>query len=159
MTLSEPLASGDPRLAEVRQSLAASLRQQGLSDGEVELLLSIAAPALFESDALTMLVRLPPKAIEERAPLETYPPAAKLVRVALMLVRNIDPGLKNEVAGLVERLGAAAYVEREAAETRLLELGRLAVPALKAVLSSADPEVAFRAERILLSQGLPIDGT
>jgi hypothetical protein len=41
---------------------------------------------------------------------------------------------------------------REAAEKRLLELGRLAVPALKVALKSSDLEVAFRAERILLAQ-------
>ena len=49
--------------------------------------------------------------------------------------------------------------QREKAEKRLGELGRLAVPNLKTVLNNADPEVAYRAERILLAQNEKIDGT
>jgi hypothetical protein len=56
-------------------------------------------------------------------------------------------------------LGADDYSQREKAEKRLAELGRLAVPALKTVLNNPDPEVAYRAERILLAQNEKIDGT
>ena len=66
---------------------------------------------------------------------------------------------QHDVERLVTNLGAADYAERETAEKRLLELGRLAVPALKSALKSSDAEVQFRAERLLLAQNEKVDGT
>jgi hypothetical protein len=76
-----------------------------------------------------------------------------------LVIRNIDPGLEGQVAGLIAQLGAEDYPQREAAETRLVELGRLAVPALKQALTSADLEVVYRAERMLLKLNEPLDSS
>ncbi|HUY88623.1 MAG TPA: hypothetical protein VMV10_07810 [Pirellulales bacterium] len=157
--MSAPLDDESPELAAARQTLAESLKQQGLTEAEAELFMDRSAPAIFGAKELIVVCRLPADAIEERLPLVTYPAALKTVRTALVVLRNVDPQLKDDVNRLVTNLGAADYAEREAAEKRLLELGRLAVPALKAALKSPDVEVQFRAERLLLSQNEKVDGT
>ncbi len=54
----------------------------------------------------------------------------------------------NDAAALVEKLGSASYAEREA--TRSLEnLGSKALPALRPVLKSRDPEVRTRARSLI----------
>jgi hypothetical protein len=157
--MSPPLAEGDAELAEARQSLTAALQQQGFSAAEVELFMDRAAPAIFAAQETVVVCRLPPDAVEERLPLVTYPGARKTVRTALVVLRNVDPKLKDDVNRLVKDLGAADYAAREAADKRLSELGRLAVPALKAALKSPDVEVQRRAEQLLLTQGEKVDGT
>ncbi len=158
MEMSAPLAADAEALKAVRQKLADSLQQQGFTDKEVQLIMDRAAPAIFGAKELLVVCRLPASAIEERLPLVTYPAAQKTIRVAWVCSRNVDPKIKDEVKQLVAQLAAADYAEREAAEKRLLELGRLAVPVLKEALKSSDPEVQFRAERLLLAQGEKISG-
>lgn len=157
--MSAPLADDAPELAAARNSLAESLKQQGLSEAEVELFMDRAAPAIFGAKETIVVCRAPAEMIEERLPLVTYPAARKTVRTALVVLRNVDPKLKDDVNRMVTNLGAAEYAEREAAYKRLMELGRLAAPALKAALKSPDVEVQYRAEWLLLSQGEKVDGT
>ncbi|HXT58585.1 MAG TPA: hypothetical protein VN699_08115 [Pirellulales bacterium] len=157
--MSAPLADGAAELSEARQSLADSLTQQGLTKAEVELFMERAAPAIFGAKEMIVVCRLPGDAVEERLPLVTYPAAIKTVRTAVLVLRNIDPKIKDDVQRLIANLGAADYAERETAEKRLGELGRLAVPALKEALKSSDAEVQFRAERLLLAQNEKVDGT
>ncbi|HJT34847.1 MAG TPA: hypothetical protein VJ783_22660 [Pirellulales bacterium] len=159
--MSAPLAKDSDELKEAGESLAASLRQVGLTEKETELLLGRGLSNLFETKEMLVLFRLPPDAIEERLPLVAYPAPRKTVRTALVLVRNLDPKIKDEVQKLIADLGDEKYSVREAAEKRLLELGRLAVPALKEAAKPAnkDLEVVFRAERILLAQNEKLEGT
>jgi hypothetical protein len=157
--MSALLADGAAELNDARLALADGLKQQGLTEAEVELFMERAAPAIFGAKEMIVVCRLPGDAIEERLPLVTYPAAVKTVRTAVLVLRNIDPKIKNDVERLVTNLGAADYAERETAEKRLLELGRLAVPALKSALKSSDAEVQFRAERLLLAQNEKVDGT
>jgi hypothetical protein len=157
LMMSPPVAEGSAELAKEKAAFGESLRRTGLTDKEIELLVSAASPTLFESKEMAVVFRLPPDAIEERLPLVTYPAPIKTVRVALVFVKNIDPNIEKEVQTLVAQLGAAKYAEREAAEKRLAELRRLAIPALRTALKSKDLEVVFRAERILMAQDEKID--
>jgi hypothetical protein len=157
--MSAPLADDAQNLAAARKELANGLKKQGLSEAELALFMDRAAPAIFGAEETIVVCRLPAEMIEERLPLVTYPAALKTVRTALVVLRNVDPKLKEDVNRLVTNLGAADYAQREAASTRLMQLGRLAVPALKAALKSPDVEVQFRAEKILLDQGEKVDGT
>lgn len=157
--MSAPLGEDAPEIAAARKELAESLKTQGLTEPEVELFMERAAPAIFGAKETIVVCRLPAEMIEERLPLVTYPAALKTVRTTLVVLRNVDPKLKDDVNKLATDLGAADYAKREAASTRLLQLGRLAVPALKAALKSPDVEVQFRAEKILLDQGEKVDGT
>ena len=71
--------------------------------------------------------------------------------------RPAPPKLSDEAMGkLVARLGAAAWAERQEASCRLAELGAAARAALEAGGKSADPEVAWRARRLL--DRLPQEG-
>jgi hypothetical protein len=157
--MSAPLGKDSPEMAAAQKELADSLKKQGLTEAEVSLFMDRAAPAIFGAKETIVVCRLPAEMIEERLPLVTYPASLKTVRTALVVLRNVDPKLKEDVNKLVTDLGAADYAEREAASTRLLKLGRLAVPALKEALKSPDVEVQFRAEKILLDQGEKVDGT
>jgi hypothetical protein len=142
-----------------RAALRTVLLEAGLKAPEADLFLSLYADAIFKSSELVVLFRLNPDAIEEQFPLVTYPDIKRIVRVPLVLVRNVDPQLQRGMEALVAQLGNADFKTREAAEKRLLELGRLAIPLLKEALKNADPEVVFRAERILLSQKESINGS
>lgn len=157
ITMSAPLKSDDPELGKAKDSLTQSLVKAGLNQKEAELFVSIYSGPIFSTSEVIVLCRLPVEVIEQKLPLTVYPTPTKTVRVPIVLVRNIDPKIKDEVARLVVELGNDEFGKREAAEKRLLELGRLAVPALKAALASTDLETAFRAERLLLKQNESID--
>ena len=159
LPMSAVVALDSDEFKSVRETLAASLLKLGLPRGEVDLLFDRAGPALFETKEMIVLFRLPPEAIEERLPLVAYPAPRKTVRAALVVVRNLDPQIKDEVRKLIADLGSPEYTCREQAEKRLTELGRLAVPALKTALKSSDLEIVFRAERILLAQNEKLEGT
>jgi hypothetical protein len=106
----------------------------------------------FEGEAIVVACRLDPGTIDAKIPLSVFPEPTKTTRVALVIVRNADPALGNEVERLVSQLGDTKYVAREAAQKRLTELGPLAFGPLNKALSSADLEIVIRAERILLDQ-------
>ncbi len=131
----------------------------GLKSAEAELFLSLYADAVFKSKELVVLFRLASGAVEEQFPIVTYPEVKRIVRVPLVLVRNVDPQLQRGMETLVKQLGDDSFKTREAAEKRLLEMGRLAIPMLKEALKSSDPEVVFRAERLLLTQKESIDAS
>src|SRR4029079_17015824 len=112
----------------------------------------IYSKAIFESEDLVVIYRVPQSVIDEKLPLAVYPDAKKIVRVGLVLVRNLDPKISSDIQQLVAQLGDNKYTIREAAAKRLSTLGPLAAPALKEAAKSSDAEVQFRAERILQEQ-------
>src|SRR5258708_15701071 len=126
--MSPPMADDSAELAAIEESFAEGLRKSGLTAKEVELFMSMAAKSIFGANEMVIVYRLPAAMIEERLPLVAYPSPRKTARVALMVVRNIDPRIKDEVQLLVAELGADDYDQREKAEKRLAEFGRLAVP-------------------------------
>jgi hypothetical protein len=153
VTLSSPLKPGSAEhAAQTTGRLQERLLAAGLAADEAGLLMSLVAGPVFESKEMVVLMRLPNSVLDEHAPLEVLPEPRKTIRAALLLATNIDPGLSDEVARLVARLGDKKYAQRESAEKRLSELGSLALPALKEALESTDLEVVFRAERLLRRQ-------
>lgn len=159
LTMSPVLPREADELKAVGETIAGGLLKLGFTRLEIDLLIGRAANTWLEAKKMVVLFRLPVEAIEERLPLVAYPAPRKTLRAALVVVDNIDPKIKLEVQNLIAQLGAAEYTDRESAEKRLTELGRLAVPALRAALKSADLEVVFRAERILLAQNEKLEGT
>ena len=73
-----------------------------------------------------------------------------------LVVHGVDPRLQDRARTLVQQLGDKSYKARESAETRLLELGPVAVPALEDALTHKDVEIVFRAERLLLRLNRPV---
>ena len=82
-------------------------------------------------------------------PLTFDPEPRRTVRAALLLVRDIDPNLRQSVEQLIEQLGEPDYAKREAAEQRLMELGAITIPALRKAVDHADAEISLRAERVI----------
>src|SRR5262245_43766151 len=155
--LSAPLAADsdefkDKTSGELRKRLAAA----GLKTAEVDLLHSLYAKHLFESDEMQLVYRMPKDGIDEMTPLTVEPENTKVKRVALVVARKVDPRLRDDVSKLVAELGDASFTKREKAEKRLKDLGRLAIPNLKEALKNKDPEVVMRAERLLLIQKEPL---
>jgi hypothetical protein len=158
VALSGPLKEGSPELAAATTaSLAERLKKTGLKPLQIELLMAQYAPAIFATDSMVVVYRLPSSFLDEKVPLTFYPEPSKINRVGLMIVTNIDPKIGSDITNLVAKLGDPQYKEREAASKRLAELGPLAYPALKEALRNTDLEIAMRAERILLNQNQSID--
>jgi hypothetical protein len=158
VVLSQPLAAGSDALAALSTgALADRLGQTGLDRREIDLLLSLYGPTIFAADALTVAWRIPAGMVDDLTPLVIEPEPAKSVRVVLVVARNLDPKIEESLQTLVDQLGSPQYKQREAAEQRLVELGSLAFPVLKKSLTHKDPEIAFRAERLLLDQQQSID--
>jgi hypothetical protein len=153
ITLSDPLkADSDEFAQQTSGELRRRLTAGGLKEGEIDLLLSLYAKHFFESDEIQLVFRIPQEAIDELTPLTVEPENTKVKRIALVVARNVDPRLREDVQKLVTELGDASYAKREKAEKRLNDLGRLAIPTLKEALKNKDTEVVMRAERLLLGQ-------
>ena len=104
-----------------------------------------------ESEDETLMDRyLGGEAIDEAVLMEVFPTPKKLVRTALVVVHGIDPRLQDRARELVQRLGNDLPKTREEAESKLFELGPVAVPVLEDALRNKDVEIVFRAERLLL---------
>jgi hypothetical protein len=156
--MSAPLAEDSPRLTELTESeMARRLLATGLNQHEVDLILARYAQAMFHSEEMVVVFRYDAATVEGRMPLVTYPEPARTVRVALVIARNIDPQIGDDIRNLVQQLGHPKYAQRQSAHERLAELGRLAIPVLRAALKHSDPEVVYRAERLLLAQNESID--
>ena len=155
--MSQPLDASEPSYGETtRDALARRLADQGLRDDLARVLIDQYGPMLFEPDELIVLAHLAPDAIDEAAPLDVFPPPRKLVRVALVVVHGVDPRLQDRARDLVQQLGDPAPDLRDAAETKLFELGPVIIPALEDALTDQDVEVVFRAERLLLRLDRPV---
>jgi len=155
--MSAPLPEDAAEFAALRSELVQSLLAAGLTHAEAELAVGLVADCVLQSSELVVLVRLPQSAADEKLPLVFYPAAARTVRVPLLLIRKVDPRIQEELRQLVAQLGSASFAEREAADKRLRELGRLAIPILRECLTSPDLEVVLRAERILLAMNESIE--
>jgi hypothetical protein len=149
--MSLPLKPSNPSYKEVTHDvLTRRLAGQGLRDDVIQLLLGQYGQALFEPGELVVLAHFSRPAIDETILLDVFPPPKKLVRTALVVIHGVDPRLQDRARALVQQLGDKSYKARESAETRLAEMGPVAVPALEDGLISKDVEIIFRAERLLL---------
>jgi hypothetical protein len=154
VTLSEPLAVLSPEsAAKTTQALAERLAKAGLSAHEAESFVDHYRALVFEGQALVVACRLDAAVMDEKIPLSVFPAPAKIVRVGVVLLRNADPQLGQEVDKLIAQLGDPKFSLREAAHERIVEMGPLAFVSLNKAVNHSDPEIAIRCERILLSQG------
>jgi hypothetical protein len=158
VTLGEPLALDSPEsAAKTTRALAERLAKAGLSAHEAESFVDHYHALVFEGQALVVACRLDPAVMDEKIPLSVFPAPAKIVRVGMVLLRNADPQLGPEVDKLIAQLGDRKFSVREAAHRQIAEMGPLAFASLNKALNHADPEIAIRCERILLSQGQQLD--
>jgi hypothetical protein len=151
LTLSLPLKGSNPSYRELtRDSYARRLARQGLREEVLNTLLDQYGEPLFAPEGLIVLAHFTRDAIDEAVLFDVFPTPKKLVRTALVVVHGIDPRLQDRARELVQRLGDDLPKTREEAESKLYELGPVAVPVLEDALRNKDVEIVFRAERLLL---------
>lgn len=157
LVMSQPRPASDPSYRDMtRAALARRLAGQGLREDLVKFVLDQYGKELFEPNELIVLVHLSRPALDEAVTLDVFPPPKKLVRTATLVVHGVDPRLQDRARTLVQQLGDRSPQAREAAETRLFELGPVVVPVLEDALSNKDVEIVYRAERLLLKLGRPV---
>ncbi len=154
LVLSDPLVAGsDESNDKTVGELAKRLARAGLSAGEVDLFVNRYASTIFEEKDMIVACRLDPAAIDAELPLSVFPVPEKIVRVPVLLVRNVDPDLPRQIDRLIAELGAGNFIHREEAEKRLTLFGSRAFEPLQKAINDKDMEIVIRAERILLNQG------
>lgn len=133
-------------LAPWRQKLTAS----GLPPTDFDLILKILEKHALTPNRLSAIYRLDAGQLDQLLPLDIVPSPRKVVRIGLVIVRNIDPAIGTEIETLAAQLGDARWDTREAAQKQLTELGPAARPKLEVLLKNAkDPEITYRIERLL----------
>ena len=157
LVMSQPRKPSDPSYKELtRDAFTRRLAGQGLRADVVQVLMAQYGQALFEPGELVVLAHLSREALDEAVLLDVFPTPKKLARTATLVVHGVDPRLQDRARALVQQLGDKSYKARETAESRLLELGPVAVPALEDALTNKDVEIVFRAERVLLRLNRPV---
>lgn len=157
-------ATSQPTGVEVKLSAAASdqllapwkqvLTDAGLAATDQDLIISILKQQLNPKHA-TVIYRLDPGELDKLLPIEVVPAPKRITRVALVVVRNADPALVDEIDGLIAQLGDDDYAKREQSFKDLAAFGAAAQPKLNAALKSKDLEVVFRAEQLLAKLNKP----
>ena len=135
--------------ADVLQPWKQRLAEAGLPAADVAQVLRILERFALDKKRMTVVYRLDPAELDRLLPLEVTPAPRKTVRVGIVVARNIDPAVGDEIDQLIAQLGADDWDAREAAYKQLAELGPAARPKLQAVLQSKDVEVVWRAERLI----------
>jgi hypothetical protein len=109
---------------------------------EADALLKIWYKRLFQAEGVTAFHILPGAEYDRMLPLAITPePAAKPVRVGIALHPHveIEPVLTEHVGALIRQLDSPRFVQRQAADKALLEIGPLAIAMLRAELKKGVP--------------------
>ena len=125
------------------------LASTGLAPLDTDLVLDILAKYAIDPGRLTAVYMLDQKQMDDLLPEEVVPTPAKTVRVGLVVVRNIDPQINDEIAQLVKQLGDDEWSRREEAQKKLTTFGRAAKNAVEKATKEKDLEVVWRAEAVL----------
>lgn len=143
--------------AEVFAPWRERLAAQGLSPLDTSLILQILAQYALDKERLTAVYQLDPAEQDVLLRLEIVPEPKKVSRVALVIVQNIDPAIEREIDSLIAQLGDDDWSKREAAYTRLQQIGNLARAKIEAAQQNKDLEVAWRAEKLVSKlNGIPV---
>lgn len=146
------LASADPALMLDRWKQV--LTESGLRKTDHELILSILRQQLDPRHA-TVVFCLDPGELDRLLPIEVVPSPRRISRVALVVVRNSDPALIDEIDALIAQLGDNDWNKREQAYKALADYGASAQPKLNAALKGKDLEIVYRVERLLARLSKP----
>jgi hypothetical protein len=157
LMLSKAVKPSDSLYRELtRDAYTRRLAAQGMRKEVIQTYLDQYGKALFEPEGLIVLAHLSRDAIDEIVLLDVFPAPKKFVRTAVVVANGVDPRLQDRARELVKRLGDVAPKAREEAESKLFEMGPVAVPALEDALKDKDVEVVFRSERLLMRLNRPV---
>jgi hypothetical protein len=143
----QPVAGSSP--LEVCADWKQRLADCELDPTDLDLIVRILAAEALDERQMTAVYRMSNAELNALLKLEITPQPRHIRRVALVVVRNIDPALPALIESLIVQLGDKDWRKREAASRMLAQIGKAAEPKIRAALQSRDPEVAMRAERLL----------
>ncbi|HYE18412.1 MAG TPA: hypothetical protein VEA69_08205 [Tepidisphaeraceae bacterium] len=126
--------------ADLRERLADLLEDEGLFPKEAAGMSKIWQKPWFEDGGLRVIFFSPRGATESLLPLRIDPKPAQVVRTLLVGVECLKDSKENVVAELIRQLGDGDFGEREAAQRKLIQLGRANEKALGDALRKADDE-------------------
>jgi hypothetical protein len=127
----------------------ANLTNAGILDADQNAIIKILACYALDSKRLTIVYRIDPAELDRILPLEVVPQPKRISRIALVIVRGIDPGIGDELDELIKKLGDPSWKAREAATLEIKKIGPLAKSRLEKASNNSDPEIAYRAEQLL----------
>lgn len=140
---------------DVKLEFKKRLTTTGLNDDEIDSLITVWGPGLFERPGISVVYRIPQDIYDQWIPVALIPKPEKFVRVGLVVHQNLEPELDQNVNQLIRQLGSTRFKDRENAEKILQKIGGAAIEPIKNAARSSDPEVADRANRLL--QQLDVD--
>ncbi len=132
-------------LAGWKKNLAAT----GLAPTDYDLIISLLSKHALDAKRLTVVYRMDESELNGLLPLEVTPLPKKQLRVGLVIVRNMDPSVGEEVDRLIAQLRDPDWSKRTAAHKQLAEIGIAAKPKLEQAANDKDAEVAWHAEQLL----------
>lgn len=127
----------------------------GVSAADQDVILKILAKNALDPKRLTAIYRMDPAELDRILTLEVVPQPRKVARIALVVIRGIDPMIRTELDRWVAQLGDRAWEKREAAMAEIRKIGIPAKPALEQATKDKDLEVVFRAEQLLTEIASP----
>ena len=119
--------------------------------------MKILARHVLDPKRLTAVCRLDPAELDRVLPLEVVPQPKKISRIALVIVKNIDPAIDDELDRLIKQLGDPSWKIRDRATKEIHKLGVRAKKRLEVAANDKDAEIAYRAELLLGSSAKPDD--
>jgi hypothetical protein len=125
------------------------LGMAGLSGADCNMIVSILQANAFSGQRLTAVYRMDDAELERLMPLDVVPQTQRIVRVALVIVKNVDPLLGSDIDDLIAELGDPLWAKREEAYQALKAMGHAAEVKLNQAQSNPDAEIAWRAERLV----------
>lgn len=131
------------------------LTAAGLSEADADVILATLRVHALDAEQLTVVYRIEPAELDRLLPLEVVPAPTRVTRVGPAIVKNVDPAAGERIAKLIEQLASDDWDQREAAQSKLAQLGAGAGPKLNEALKHKDLEVVYRAERLLEALAAP----
>ncbi len=115
----------------------------------MQTIVRILKTSALDDHHLTAVYELDSGEMDRLLPIEILPEPKKISRIGLVIVKDIDPGINDEINQFITQLGDDSWAKREAAQQALQKLGKAAQTQLEKASKSTDIEVASRAERLL----------
>jgi hypothetical protein len=133
-------------IAAVWTKIAASA---GLDPVDAGLVGPVVASFADDDQRFTAVYRMDAADAEKLFPIEVVPTPASVQRFVVVVVRNVDPASKTAIDTLIRQLGDDDWAVRTAAMHALTGYGPAAMNKLQAASNDKDPEIAWRAQRLM----------
>ena len=141
--------AGISELTQALGPLKELLKQRGYNEQEIALAVDMIGAAGFDKAGMSLVYVLPVGVIDEHIKLLVTPEPDQVIRTAIIVVNNVDPGLGSQIEALIADLGSEQWIKRDRAQRELTALGQAAIKQVQPLKNSDDPEIAFRARQIL----------